>query len=99
MAVNDKKEPAAEGKYTADDVRRFILEKLSDWALDDTIDLNNVENNKILDTPLTQLGVDSYDVLDLIVLCERRFDIDIDLDDVTQSTTVNDIVKFIVSPK
>ena len=40
------------------------------------------------------LGVNSLDLADLVLLCEERFDVTIDDDDIQKFTTVGDVVNY-----
>ena len=57
----------------------------------------NVEEEKIsLDAELTNdLGVNSLELADLILLCEEKFSIEIDDEDLQQFITVGDVVNYL----
>ena len=57
----------------------------------------NVEEEKIsLDAELTNdLGVNSLELADLILLCEEKFSIEIDDDDLRGLITVGDVVSYL----
>ena len=57
----------------------------------------NVEEEKItLDAELTNdLGVNSLELADLILLCEEKFSIEIDDEDLHKFITVGDVVNYL----
>lgn len=57
----------------------------------------NVEEEKItLDAELTSdLGVNSLELADLILLCEEKFSIEIDDEDLQKFITVGDVVAYL----
>ena len=63
------------------------------------IDELQVEENLItLDAELANdLGINSIELADLVMLCEERFGISINDDDIRGFTTVGDVVKYLES--
>jgi acyl carrier protein len=43
---------------------------------------------------VNDLGINSLELADLVLLCEERFDIAIDDDDIQKFTTVGDVVAY-----
>lgn len=41
------------------------------------------------------LGINSLELADLVLLCEEKFDIEIDEDDLRELITVGDVVKYL----
>lgn len=68
-----------------ENVKKLLIEEL------------NVEESKItLEAELaTDLGVNSLELADLILLCEDKFDIVIDDEDLHTFITVGDVVKYL----
>lgn len=44
---------------------------------------------------VTDLGINSLELADLILLCEERFDVEISEDDVRSFVTVGDVVAYL----
>lgn len=44
---------------------------------------------------VTDLGINSLELADLILLCEERFDVEISEDDVRAFVTVGDVVSYL----
>ena len=63
------------------------------------IDELQVEENLItLDAELANdLGINSIELADLVMLCEDKFGIEINDDDIRQFTTVSDVVTYLES--
>ena len=68
-----------------DKVKELISEQL-DVKADDITEASNIQDD---------LGADSQDVVDLVMALEDEFDVEIPEDQVENSKTVGDIVKFI----
>ena len=98
MAVNNKKKSSEEKQYSEDDVRGFILDRLS-YLPPETVVLDDRQNDKVLNTPLTDWGLDSLDTIELIVSCEKEFDVYVELDKLPERPSINNIVNLFVSPK
>ena len=43
---------------------------------------------------INDLGINSLELADLVLLCEERFDVTIDDDDIQKFTTVGDVVNY-----
>ena len=41
------------------------------------------------------LGINSIELADLVMLCEDRFDLEIEDDDIHKFITINDVVKYL----
>ena len=53
-----------------------------------------------LDAELTSdLGINSIELADLVMICEDKFDIEIDDNDIQNFTTVKDVVDYLESIK
>jgi len=74
-------------KVTTDDILEVIE---SAEVVADTKSLQN-------DIKLTDQGVDSLDIVNIYLLLEEKFDIKIPDEDLSQVTTVNDIVEYVNS--
>ena len=72
-----------------------MFEKVKDLLISEL----GVDADKIVESAelANDLGVNSLDLADMILLCEERFGIEINDDDIHKFTTVGDIVKFIES--
>lgn len=68
-----------------DKVKELISEQL-DVKADDITEASNIQDD---------LGADSLDVVDLVMVLEDEFDVEIPEDQVENIKTVGDIVKFI----
>lgn len=61
-------------------------------------EMNIKENNITLDSELTgDLGFNSLELADLVMLCEEKFGISFDDDDLSKLITVRDVVEYIES--
>ena len=47
----------------------------------------------------TDLGINSIELADLVMLCEDKFDIEIEDDDIHKFITVNDVVTYLEAQK
>ena len=48
---------------------------------------------------VNDLGINSIELADLVMLCEERFGIEIEDDDIHKFTTVNDVVEYLEAKK
>ena len=56
------------------------------------------ENEITLDAELSKdLGINSIELADLVMMCEEKFDIEISEDDANEFITVGDVVKYLES--
>ena len=70
-----------------------MFEKLKALLVDE---LQLDENDITLDAELSgDLGINSIELADLVMLCEEEFDIEINDEDVGNLTTVGDVVNFL----
>ena len=54
------------------------------------------EDDITLDSELVNdLGINSLELADLVMICEEKFDINIDDDDIRKFTTVGDVVAYL----
>lgn len=61
-------------------------------------EMNIQESNITLDSELTgDLGFNSLELADLVMLCEEKFGISFDDDDLSKLITVRDVVEYIES--
>lgn len=61
-------------------------------------EMNIKESNITLDSELTgDLGFNSLELADLVLLCEEKFGISFDDDDLSKLITVRDVVEYIES--
>ncbi|MDD5917442.1 MAG: acyl carrier protein [Clostridiales bacterium] len=61
-------------------------------------EMNIKESNITLDSELTgDLGFNSLELADLVMLCEEKFGISFDDDDLSKLITVRDVVEYIES--
>ncbi len=67
-----------------DKVKELLIEELSINADDITLEAE-LEND---------LGINSLELADLVFLCEERFSIQIDDDEIKDLVTVGDVVKY-----
>ena len=69
-----------------------MLAKLKDLLV------SEMDINPELITPnaelMNDLGFNSLELADLVLLCEERFDVTIDDDDIQKFTTVGDVVNY-----
>ncbi len=70
-----------------------MYEKFVDLLVDEL----QIERNEItMDSELTNdLGINSIELADLVMLCEERFDIEINDEDIRKFTTVGDVVSYL----
>ena len=68
-----------------DKVKELLVEELSVKAEDVTLTAELVND----------LGINSLELADLVLLCEERFDIEISDDDIHKFTTVADVVDYL----
>jgi acyl carrier protein len=57
----------------------------------------NAEDIKLEAELVNDLGINSLELADLVLLCEERFDITISDDDLHKFITVGDVVEFVSS--
>lgn len=57
----------------------------------------NAEDIKLDAELVNDLGINSLELADLVLLCEERFDITISDDDLHKFITVGDVVEFVSS--
>ena len=70
-----------------------MYEKLKALLVDE---LQIDENDITLDAELSgDLGINSIELADLVMLCEETFDIEIQDEDVGNLTTIGDVVNFL----
>jgi len=74
-------------KVTTDDILEVIE------SAEVVVDTKSLQN----DIKLTDQGVDSLDIVNIYLLLEEKFDIKIPDEDLSQVTTVNDIVEYVNS--
>ena len=65
-----------------------VIEIISEALIVDEIEVT-------ADSDITDLGADSLDVIDIIVKCEKEFDINIPHEDEDKFSTVGNIVEYI----
>lgn len=70
---------------TTEEIRE-IIEKAETMA-----DIDTLKN----DLPLTEQGVDSLDMANILLLLEERFEIKIPNEDTNQLQNINDIVSYL----
>lgn len=72
-----------------EEIKKFLIDEL------------RVDEEKItMDAELaTDLGVNSLELADLVYLCEEKFNIVIDDEDLHNFTTVGDVVRYLESRK
>ena len=74
-----------------------MFEKLKALLMDE---LQIDEADITLDAKLsTDLGINSIELADLVMLCEEKFDVSIEDDDVHSLLTVGDVVNYLESHK
>ena len=83
--VNSRKE----NKIMLEKVKEIVAESL------------NVEESTLSETTSFKedLGADSLDLFEMVMACEEAFEVEIPSEDLEQSTTVGDVVKYIESHK
>ena len=70
-----------------------MFEKFADLLVDELqIDRNDIT----MDAELSNdLGINSIELADLVMLCEEKFDIEINDEDIRKFTTVGDVVAYL----
>ena len=79
---------------TTDDFKEIIMfEKVKQILIDEL----QVEENLItLDAELANdLGINSIELADLVMICEDKFDIEISDDNIGQFVTIRDVVNYL----
>ena len=72
-----------------------MFEKVRDILVEE---LQLKESDVTLDAELVNdLGINSLELADLVLLCEEKFDIEINDDDIRKFITVGDIVNYLNS--
>ena len=73
--------------------RLFMFEKVKQILIDEL----QVEESLItLDAELTNdLGINSIELADLVMICEDKFDIEIDDENIGQFVTIRDVVNYL----
>lgn len=72
-----------------------MFEKVRDILVEE---LQLKESDVTLDAELVNdLGINSLELADLVMLCEEKFDIEINDDDIRKFLTVGDIVNYLNS--
>ena len=73
----------------------FMFDKVKQILMDE---LQIDENEITLDAELSKdLGINSIELADLVMMCEEKFDIEISEDDANEFITVGDVVKYLES--
>ena len=62
---------------------------------DDCVKLTDNGNGTISAELVNDLGINSLELADLVLLCEERFDIEIGDDDIHKFVTVGDVVDYL----
>lgn len=72
-----------------------MYEKFVDLLVDEL----QIDRNEItMDSELSNdLGINSIELADLVMLCEEKFDIEINDEDIRKFTTVADVVSYLES--
>ena len=72
-----------------------MYEKFVDLLVDELqIDRDDITMDAELSS---DLGINSIELADLVMLCEDKFDIEFDDDDIRKFTTVGDVVAYLES--
>ena len=72
-----------------------MYEKFVDLLVDE---LQLDRNDITMDSELSgDLGINSIELADLVMLCEEKFDIEINDEDIRKFTTVADVVNYLES--
>ena len=72
-----------------------MYEKFVDLLVDELqIDRNDITADSELSG---DLGINSIELYDLVMICEEKFDIEINEEDVRKFTTVGDVVNYLES--
>ena len=91
----EKQSSTAEEQYTDDEIRQEILALVKGIIPEDGED-----DETLLNTKLESFGCDLLDILDLIINCERKFNIDINISDIDEHTiTTQDVVNICLTKK
>lgn len=70
-----------------------MFEKFADLLVDELqIDRNDITMEAELSN---DLGINSIELADLVMLCEEKFDIEINDEDIRKFTTVGDVVAYL----
>ncbi|MCD7943837.1 MAG: acyl carrier protein [Clostridia bacterium] len=70
-----------------------MYEKLKEiLATELQIDEGSIEPDAEL---VNDLGINSIELADLVMLCEEKFDVEFDEDELTKLVTVGDVVKYL----
>lgn len=70
-----------------------MYEKLKEILVTELqIDEGSIEPDAEL---VNDLGINSIELADLVMLCEERFDVEFDEDELTKLVTVGDVVKYL----
>ena len=80
-----------------DNIRRYITmyEKFAELLVEELqIDRDDIKMEAELSG---DLGINSIELADLVMLCEDKFGIEINDDDIRQFTTVGDVVNYLES--
>lgn len=73
--------------------RKDMFEKVKNLLVEE---LQIKEDDITLDSELVNdLGINSLELADLVMICEEKFDIEIDDDDLRKFLTVGDIVEYL----
>ena len=92
--VDDKKSTTVvEEQYTSEQVLDFIKERLKILmtAKEYEVACENMET--FMDAPLTDYGLDSLDIANLVMWCEDEFDAVIEYDVRYSDISINEIIK------
>ena len=74
-----------------------MFEKLKELLVDE---LQIDEADITMDAELSgDLGINSIELADLVMLCEDKFGIEIEDDDIHKFITINDVVKYLEAQK
>ncbi|MCD7783940.1 MAG: acyl carrier protein [Firmicutes bacterium] len=70
-----------------------MYEKLKEILVTELqIDEGSIEPDAEL---VNDLGINSIELADLVMLCEEKFDVEFDEDELTKLVTVGDVVKYL----
>ena len=86
------------GANTKKETRRFIMfETLKEYLVKEfRLNPDDVTMNSEL---IGDLGINSLELADLILLCEDKFDVVIDDEEIRNFTTVGDVVRYLEKEK
>lgn len=91
----EKQSSTAEEQYTDDEIRQEILALVRGIIPED-----GTNDETLLNTKLESFGFDLLDILDLIINCERKFNIDINNPNIDEHTiTTQDVVNICLTKK